>query len=337
VSPKGARKRRLTKRVAGAGGAVLGVALLLMLAAVWSYAGPGPKAKAGDTTAVVLERGAGVGRIARTLEDAGVITSAGLFNVAARLTGAAGELKAGEYEVASGASMASVLSDIRAGRVVRRLLTIPEGWTSGMVLDAVNAEVVLTGAAEEPPEGSILPDSYEIQRGQAREDVIGRMREAHDKLLAELWAKRQPGLPLATPREAVTLASIVEKETGVASERPRVAAIFVNRLRKGMLLQSDPTIIYGLTKGRPLGRGIRASELAADSPWNSYRVAGLPPGPIANPGRASLEAVLNPPKTDELYFVADGTGGHAFAKTYEEHEQNVVRWRQLERERGSGR
>jgi len=326
-------RRRLTKRVAGAGGVVLGLALLLALAAVWSYAGPGPKAKTGEVTAVVLERGAGVGQIAGALQDAGVITSAGLFSVAARLTGAASQLKAGEYEIRSGASMASVLADVRAGRVVRRLLTIPEGWTSGMVLDAVNREVVLTGTAEEPPEGSVLPDSYEIQRGQAREAVIRRMQDAHDKLLAELWANRQAGLPVATPEEAVTLASIVEKETGVASERPRVAAIFVNRLRKGMLLQSDPTIIYGLTKGRPLGRGIRASELAADSPWNSYKVAGLPPGPIANPGRASLEAVLNPPKTDELYFVADGTGGHAFATTYEAHERNVARWRQIERER----
>jgi UPF0755 protein len=326
-------RRRLTKRAASAGGVVLGLVLLLALAAVWSYAGPGPKAQAGETTSVVLERGAGVGQIAGALQDAGVISSAGLFSVAARLTGAANQLKAGEYEIRSGASMASVLADVRAGRVVRRLLTIPEGWTSGMVLDAVNREVVLTGTAEEPPEGSVLPDSYEIQRGQSREVVIRRMQDAHDKLLAELWANRQAGLPVSTPQEAVTLASIVEKETGVASERPRVAAIFVNRLRKGMLLQSDPTIIYGLTKGRPLGRGIRASELAADSPWNSYKVAGLPPGPIANPGRASLEAVLNPPKTDELYFVADGSGGHAFATTYEEHERNVARWRQIERER----
>lgn len=326
-------RRRLTKRAAGAGGVVLGLLLLLVLAGVWSYAGPGPKAPSGEVTAVVLERGAGVARIAGTLEDAGVITSAGLFGLAARLTGAAGQLKAGEYEIRSGASMASVLADIRAGRVVRRLLTIPEGWTSGMVLDAVNAEPVLTGTAAEPPEGSVLPDTYEIQRGQSREAVIRRMQAAHDEVMAELWPKRQPGLPIATQEEAVILASIVEKETAVPSERPRVAAIFVNRLRLGMLLQTDPTIIYGITKGRPLGRGIRASELAADSPWNSYKVPGLPPGPIANPGRASLEAVLNPPTTDELYFVADGTGGHAFAKTYEEHQRNVARWRQIERER----
>ena len=324
---------RRRKMVFRGGAAAAGVALLLTLAAVWSFAGPGPKARDGEFTAVVLQRGAGVGRISDTLKDAGVISSAGLFNLAARLTGAASQLKAGEYEIASGASMASVLADVRAGRVVRRLVTIPEGWTSGMVVDALNREVVLTGDVAEPPEGSILPDSYEIQRGETREALIRRMQAAHDEVMAELWPKRQPGLPYSTQAEAVTLASIVEKETGVASERPRVAAIFVNRLRKGMLLQTDPTIIYGLTKGRPLGRGIRASELAADSPWNSYKVAGLPPGPIANPGRASLEAVLNPPSTNELFFVADGTGGHAFATTYEEHQRNVARWRQIERER----
>jgi UPF0755 protein len=231
--------------------------------------------------------------------------------------------------------MASVLGDIRAGRVVRRLLTLPEGWTSGNAADAINAAAMLTGVAEEPPEGSILPDTYEIQRGEERADVVRRMREARDKVLAALWAKRQPDLPLKTPEEAVTLASIVEKETGVPSERPRVAAIFINRLRVGMPLQSDPTIIYGITKGRPLGRGIRASELAAATPYNSYKVAGLPPTPIANPGREALAAVLNPPKTDELYFVADGTGGHAFASTYEEHAKNVERWRKIERQRAA--
>jgi UPF0755 protein len=331
-------KRRLSKRLGlQAAAAVLGLVLLFGFAGVYTYVGPGPKAKSGEVTAVVLPRGAGVGRISRTLEKAGVITSAPVFAIAARLTGAASQLKAGEYEVRSGQSMASILSDIRAGRVVRRLLTIPEGWTSGMVLDAVNSEVVLTGTAMEPPEGSILPDSYEIQRGQDREAVIQRMRDAHDKLMAELWPRRAAGLPFTTPQEAVTLASIVEKETGVPSERPRVAAIFINRLKKGMLLQTDPTIIYGLTKGRPLGRGIRASELAANSPWNSYKVPGLPPGPIANPGRASLEAVLNPMQTNELYFVANGTGGHAFASTYEEHAKNVARWRQIERDRAAGR
>jgi UPF0755 protein len=330
-------RRRISRRAAGGGALIaLGLAILVALAGVWSYAGPGPKARAGDATVVVLERGSGVGQIGHTLRTAGVISSAGLFALAARMTGAAADLKAGEYEIRSGSSMAQVLADIRAGKVVRRAITIPEGWTSGMALDAVNAQAELTGVAVEPPEGALLPNTYDFQRGESREAVLQRMRDAHDKLLAELWAARQPGLPLSSPEEAVTLASIVEKETGVASERPRVAAIFVNRLRAGMLLQSDPTIIYGLTKGRPLGRGIRASELAADSPWNSYKVAGLPPGPIANPGRDALAAVLNPPKTNELYFVADGTGGHAFAATYEEHARNVERWRAIERQRAAG-
>jgi UPF0755 protein len=330
-------RRRISKRAAGGGALIaLGLAILVALAGVWSYAGPGPKARSGEATVVVLERGSGVGQIGRTLSSAGVISSAGLFALAARLTGAAADLKAGEYEIRSGASMAQVLADIRAGKVVRRVITIPEGWTSGMALDAVNASPVLTGTAQEPPEGSLLPDTYDIRRGEDRTAVLQRMRDAHDKLLAQLWAARQPDLPLATPQEAVTLASIVEKETGVPSERPRVAAIFINRLRAGMLLQSDPTIIYGLTKGRPLGRGIRASELAADSPWNSYKVAGLPPGPIANPGRDALAAVLNPPNTDELYFVADGSGGHAFASTYDEHAKNVERWRAIERQRAAG-
>ncbi|MBL8772744.1 MAG: endolytic transglycosylase MltG, partial [Phenylobacterium sp.] len=245
------------------------------------------------------------------------------------------DLKAGEYEVKSGASMASLLADIRAGRVVRRRITIPEGWTSGMAAEAVNAYPALTGRADEPPEGALMPDTYDVRRGEDRAEVIARMRAARDKALAELWAARAPDLPLRTPDEAVILASIVEKETGVAAERPRVAAVFVNRLRMGMPLQSDPTIIYGLTRGRPLGRGIRASELAGDTGYNTYRFIGLPPTPIANPGREALAAVLNPPKTDELFFVADGTGGHAFAKTYAEHQRNVARWREIERARGA--
>lgn len=329
------RKGRLSRRAAGGGLIALGLAILLALAGVWTYLGPGPKAKSGEVTSVVLERGAGVGQIAASLKRAGVVTSSGLFGLAARATGAAGELKAGEYEFRSGASMASVLADIRAGKVVRRQITIPEGWTSGMVAEAVNAYPGLTGVAEEPPEGSILPDTYQVRRGEDRSAVIRRMRDAHDELLAELWATRQPGLPLSSPQQAVILASIVEKETGVASERPRVASVFVNRLRSGMMLQSDPTIIYGLTKGRPLGRGIRASELAGETPYNTYKITGLPPTPIANPGREALAAVLNPPRTEDLYFVADGTGGHAFAATYDQHQANVARWRQIERERAA--
>jgi UPF0755 protein len=327
------RRRRPRLRLGGRGVLVLlGLAVLAVAAAFWSYSGPGPASK---TTTVILERGSGVRQIAGALQDAGAISSAGLFTVMAQLTGATSELKAGEYEIAPRASMAAVLADIRAGKVVRHLVTIPEGWTSGMALEAVMASPVLTGTAVEPPEGSLLPDTYQVQRGDARGEVLQRMMSARDKLLAELWAKRQPDLPLASPEEAVTLASIVEKETGVPAERPRVAAVFVNRLRAGMALQSDPTIIYGISKGRPLGRGILASELAAATPYNTYVVVGLPPTPIANPGRESLAAVMNPPKTEELYFVADGTGGHVFAKTYEEHEKNVAKWRKLERERAA--
>jgi UPF0755 protein len=330
-------RRRLSRRAAGGGAAIAsGLALLAMLAGVWSYAGPGPSARSGEITSVILEKGSGVRQIGETLKAAGVISSVSVFGVAARVTGAAAELKAGEYEFPSGASMARVLADIRDGKVVRHQVTIPEGWTSGMVLDALRAEAELVGVVDEPPEGSILPDTYQLQRGETRATVVGRMREARDKVLADLWATRQPGLPIETPEEAVILASIVEKETGVAAERPRVAAVFVNRLRLGMALQSDPTIIYGITRGRPLGRGIRASELAAAGPYNSYKVVGLPPTPIANPGREALAAVLDPPKSDELFFVADGSGGHAFAVTYEAHKRNVARWREIERQKAAG-
>jgi UPF0755 protein len=329
-------RRRISRRAAAGGGLIaLGLALLLALAAVWTYGGPGPKARAGAATTVVLAKGAGVRQISASLKEAGVISSGGLFTLAARATGAAGRLKAGEYQIPSGASMAQILSDIRAGRVVRHLISVPEGWTSGMAAEAVNAEPVLTGTAPEPPEGSILPDTYEVQRGEDRAAVIGRMRAAQTKLVGELWASRDPDLPFTTPEEAVTLASIVEKETGVAAERPRVAAVFINRLKAGMALQSDPTIIYGISKGRALGRGIKQSELDAPSPYNSYKVVGLPPTPIANPGRAALMAVLHPLKTDELYFVADGSGGHVFASTLEAHEKNVAAWRALEKQRAA--
>ena len=312
-----------------------GLAILALLAGALIYAGPGPAAREGEITLVMLEPGKGVARIAGALADAGVIRSATAFSVAARLIGAGGDLKAGEYEIASRASLAQVLDQVRDGRVIRRSVTIPEGWTSAMAVDALNALPVLTGAVAEPPEGSLLPDTYAYQRGETRQAVLERMQAAHDKALADLWAERQPGLPLATPDEAVVLASIVEKETGIASERPRVAAVFTNRLRAGMPLQSDPTVIYGVSKGRPLGRGILATELARETPWNTYRRIGLPPTPIANPGRDALAAVLNPPATDELFFVADGTGGHAFAVTYAEHNANVQRWRAIERQRAA--
>ena len=312
--------------------------LVLLLAGVWAlwmFRGPGPE-HGEDGTTVILRRGAGLPEIASTLEGAGVISSAPIFLAAAQITGAARELKAGEYEFGNRASMARVLADVRAGRVVRHFVTVPEGMTSDMVVEILAENPLLTGVAPSPPEGAVLPETYQIERGEDRAAVLQRMMEAHDEVLAMLWARRQPGLPIETPQEAVILASIVEKETGVASERPQVASVFVNRLRRGMRLESDPTIIYGLTKGRPLGRGIRLSELSRETPYNTYVIDGLPPTPIANPGRAALAAVLDPPETDYLFFVADGSGGHAFAATYDQHRRNVERWRQIERGRAQG-
>jgi UPF0755 protein len=320
------------------GRALLSLFVLAILAVglvVWAYRGPGPAARHGSATTVILARGSSVSEIARDLKVAGVIRSREVFLVASKLGGAARHLKAGEYEFRSGQSMEQVLSDIEQGKVVKHVVAVPEGWTSDMATDAVRAEPVLTGTVEAPPEGSILPDTYQVERGEDRAEVVRKMTAARDKLLAELWAARAPDLPLQTPEQAVILASLVEKETGIPAERPRIAAVFENRLRAGIKLESDPTIIYGITKGRPLGRGISMKELVTATPYNTYRIAGLPPTPIANPGRAALAAVLNPPKSDELFFVADGTGGHVFASTFAQHQANVAKWRAIERQRAA--
>ena len=309
--------------------------LIVALVATWSvFYAPGPQAREGEMTVVTLPSGAGVSAIAANLKAAGVIRSTDMFKAAATLTGADRKLRAGEYEVPSGASLRSVIVLLVEGRVVRHYLTLPEGWSSAQAVDILNRQPILTGTVEETPdEGSLWPETYEISRGETRASVIARMRRAHDDNLARLWAARSPNAVVRTPEEAVILASIVEKETGVAAERPRVAAVFTNRLRMGMRLESDPTIVYGITQGRPLGRGIRRSELDRRTPWNTYQIDGLPPTPIANPGGEAIAAVLNPPASDEIFFVADGTGGHAFARTYAEHLANVARWRAIERQR----
>ena len=327
--------RRLLTTALSAAATFAVVLMAALMWAVWTYQGAGPTAKLGDATTVELRRGASLPEIASTLERAGVVRSSAIFIAAAQATGAARQMKAGEYEFPSRASMARILDDIRHGRIVKHQVTIAEGLTSEMVVEILAKKSDLTGDVPAPAEGSILPETYQYERGEDRAKVLKRMMDARDELLATLWARRQPGLPFATPMEAVTLASIVEKETGKASERPRVAAVFINRLRSGMRLQSDPTIIYGITGGRPLGRGIRASELAQATPYNTYQIDGLPPTPIANPGRAAIAAVLDPPKTDELYFVADGTGGHVFASTLEQHNANVARWRNVERQKAA--
>jgi UPF0755 protein len=282
---------------------------------------------------VILRPGAGLPEIAADLRRAGVIGSDTLFVLGAEVTGAAHKLKAGEYAFVSRTSLSSIMNAIAEGRVVHHFITIPEGVTSEFVMDALMRADFLTGVAPAPPEGSVLPETYEALRGDDRSAVLRRMMEARDKLLAGLWAHRRAGLPYKSPEEAVTLASIVEKETALPPERPRIAAVFLNRLKAGMPLQSDPTVIYGLTGGKPLGHGLRVSELASPTPYNTYKIAGLPPTPIGNPGRASLAAALDPPRTDDLYFVANGTGGHSFSATLAEHQQNVAVWRALEAKR----
>jgi UPF0755 protein len=314
--------------------ATLGAGLLVALAlALFLYFGPGPAAPLGASTTVVLRSGAGVPEIAADLARAGVIGSDTLFILAAEATGAAHRLKAGEYDFGSRAPLAEVISAIAAGRVVRHFVTIPEGVTSQAVMETLMREDFLTGVAPAPPEGAVLPETYEARRGDERSAVLRRMMEARDRVLADLWAHRRADLPYRTPEDAVILASIVEKETAKPDERQRIAAVFVNRLQQHMRLESDPTVIYGLTGGRPLGHPIRASELQSPTPYNTYRIDGLPPTPIGNPGEASLAAVLDPPHTAELYFVADGTGGHVFSTTLAEHQQHVAQWRAVETKR----
>ena len=321
-----------------AGSAFATFSALMMLGAVaflWFYSGPGPRAAQGEATTVILRQGAGLSEIAATLQRAHVIGSAAIFEAATQITHTSRRLKAGEYEIPSRAPIRAIIDKIRKGDIVHHMVTIPEGLTSEQVVDILMASPVLAGAAPVPAEGAILPETYEVRRGEDRAAVLQRMMDAHDNLLRALWAQRRSGLPLMSPEQAVILASIVEKETGVASERPRVAAVFVNRLQKGIKLQSDPTIVYGLTRGKPLGHGIRASELASQTPYNTYQIAGLPPTPICNPGRASIAATLDPPRTNDLYFVATGGGRSNFASSLDEHQRNVAHWRGVERARAA--
>lgn len=307
------------------------VALVVGFLVLMELHRPGP----GTGQVVVVARGAGVNAIGEHLKAEGVIRSPGMFRLASELQGGKG-LKAGEYEIPAGASLIQVLRQLLEGKVLFHGVTVPEGATSAAVVAILAGNDVLTGPTPEaPPEGALLPETYTIERGMTRAQVLAQMLAARERVLLELWEERAPDLPLATPEEALILASIVEKETGLAAERPQVAAVFVNRLRKGMRLESDPTIIYGLTKGVPLGRGLRRSEIDKPNRYNTYQIDGLPPTPICNPGRDAIAAVLNPPRTNALFFVADGSGGHAFAVTYAEHLKNVERWRAVERSRAA--
>ncbi|NKB57885.1 MAG: endolytic transglycosylase MltG [Alphaproteobacteria bacterium] len=284
-------------------------------------------------TVIVIPRGAGLRTIATMLHRADVIRHPMLFIAKAKWTDAHRSLKAGEYAFSAHVSSAEALNQIRNGRVVIRRITIPEGFTSLQVAALIDAAPGLEGALDAvPAEGTVLPETYDYIYGDTRTALVRRMVEARSTTLDTLWKSRADKLPFTTPHAAATLASIVEKETASPDERPRIAAVFINRLRRGMRLQSDPTVVYALTAGKgPLGRRLTRADLAIDNPYNTYVIKGLPPGPITNPGAASLAAVLQPAETKELYFVADGNGGHAFAKTLREHNRNVARWRRLQR------
>lgn len=295
------------------------------------YTQPGPETADGAARSVVIESGSNVPKIAEKLKAAGAITDDFPFRMAVRVTDTGPRLKAGEYAIASKASLKDIVQQLVEGRVVLHAVTAPEGLTSAQIVRIVGEGDVLSGEAPEvaPAEGVLLPDTYMVQRGETRAAVLDRMVKAQQNLMAELWPTRQDGLPFKTQQEAIILASIVEKETGNASERPEVAAVFVNRLRRGMRLESDPTIIYGITKGEKLGRPIYQSEIDRDTGYNTYQINGLPPTPICNPGADSIRAVLNPPVSKALFFVGDGTGGHAFAETYAEHLKNVSLYRKI--------
>ena len=292
---------------------------------------------AGPLTAAVDVRipdGATLGAAARVLEKAGAIDSARAFLRKVRLFGDDAPIRAGEYGIEAGASAADIFALLQSGKTLQRLVTIPEGMPSVLVRDRLMARELLTGDVPVPAEGSVLPDSYSFERGETRAAVLKRMQAAMTRTVDGLWRTRKPGTVVTSKQDAVTLASIVEKETALASERRTVAAVYSNRLRTGMRLQADPTVIYPITKGRALGRRIRRSELTAVNAYNTYAMAGLPAGPIANPGRSAIAAVLDPARSDAVYFVATGKGGHVFARTLAEHNRNVQRYYALRRAKG---
>lgn len=311
----------------------------------WSrYTAPGPLP---ETVLFVVESGQGVSGIAESLAGKNIISQGRdvfLFKAAARLSNVHTHLKAGEYEFTPHLSMRDVLGKIASGDIHLRQITVREGLTSWQVVNLLNAADDMAGEKLTgiPPEGTLLPETYSYVSTETRQDKIAAMQKAMDEALDELWGQRDETIPILSKAEAVILASIVEKETGVAAERARIAGVFENRLRRGIPLQTDPTVIYAITGGKiedkgmgPLGRRLLRDDLDFASPYNTYLNPGLPPGPICNPGRDAIRAVLNPEKHDYLYFVADGTGGHVFAATLEEHNANVEKWRKIRKKSGN--
>jgi UPF0755 protein len=328
------RRRPVLSAVSGSLSFLLIAAIATMIGIVWSeqrIRAPGPLAA---DKVLYIAPGTDLPEIIGELDHEGVIDSPFLLNVALLIEGNRSKVKAGEYLFKQGASLRDVMDTLVSGKQILHAVTIPEGLTSQQIVERLEQADFLVGDVRDlPKEGSLMPDTYKVARGASRSDLIKKMQDDQKKVVDQVWARRGNNLPLHSPYELVTLASIVEKETGKADERPHVASVFLNRLTKRMRLQSDPTIVYGLVGGKgTLGRGITRSELEKPTPYNTYAIDGLPPGPIANPGRAALEAVANPSRTQDLYFVADGTGGHVFAETLDQHSRNVQRWRQIEKD-----
>lgn len=321
----------LSRRGCFAVAALAAAAALVLWFLLSGWFGSGPLDKDRN---VIVPNGASLAAVADRLEAQGVIRSATTFRLSARVFGGGSGIKAGEFAIPAHASASRVLAIISSDNVIRRFLTVPEGMPSIMVQERLMAQPVLTGEVALPGEGTILPDSYAFEKGEPREAVVRRMQAAMSRTLKELWDQRAPNLVVKTPEQALILASIVEKETGKPSERRMVAGLYSNRLKTGMMLQADPTIIYPITRGKRLGRRINQSEIQAINDYNTYTMVGLPKHPITNPSRESIAAVLNPARTDALYMVADGTGGHAFAGTLEEHNRNVAKWFAIRRARG---
>ncbi len=316
------------------GCSVLLAALALVAVLFWGVHDWGGAGPARRVVTVTVPKGASFAGASTALERAGAVRSARRFRLFAKLIGSSAPIKAGEYRIPARLSQSDILKLLQGGRTLQRFVTVPEGWPSVLVQEALAKAPELKGNVASPAEGSVLPDSYSFSRNEPRAAVLTRMQHAMDKYLAVAWTKRKPGIAVATPLEALILASIVEKETGKPTERREVAAVYGNRLKRGMMLQADPTIIYPLTHGKPLGRRILESEVHAKNAYNTYAMTGLPAGPICNPGRASIDAVLDPAPSGALYFVADGTGGHAFATTLEQHNANVKKWYALRHARG---